>query len=64
MDDDQVTLTINLHDGRVLSVTCDYTSAAQRIVEARRWPLYKDHTLDGPAKDLAALLADRLAARA
>jgi hypothetical protein len=48
----EVALTLELNDGRKLSVACDYVSAAQRVIEARKWPQYKGYWATGPAEAL------------
>lgn len=49
---DEVKLTLILTDGRELSVTCDYMSAAERVVQAKKWPLFKEWIVEGPAASL------------
>ncbi len=56
MKKEQVKLTVSLTDGRKLSCVYDYVSASQRVIEAKRWPLFKEWKVEGPAASLVAPL--------
>lgn len=45
--------------GKELSGTYLYMSAAERVIQAMKWPAFKEYTVTGPAADLVAPIVMR-----
>jgi len=56
---DEVKLTVLLTDGRELFGVYDYMSAAERVIQAREWPGFKDYRVEGPTAQLVKAIVKR-----